>query len=105
MKDATETRENVSGKQENVETRDIPLPEVTFATFIMSMNTSALVHLGEIPDADGKEPECDLMLARHAIDTIAMLKEKTEGNLTKDEQALIDHILFDLRMRFVKKSS
>ncbi|RUM87027.1 MAG: DUF1844 domain-containing protein [Thermodesulfatator sp.] len=87
------------------ETQEIPLPEVTFATFILSLNTSALMHLGEIPGPDNQKQECDLQLARHAIDTIAMLKEKTQGNLSEDEQALMDNILFDLRMRFVKKST
>ena len=82
----------------------IPTPDVSFSTFILSLNTSALVHLGEIPEP-GKEEVCeDLILARHAIDTIAMLKEKTAGNLTKEEQSLIDNILFDLRMKFVKKA-
>ncbi len=92
-------------KDQNVtENQEIPLPQVTFATFILSLNTSALVHLGEIPDPESNESVCNLQLARHAIDTIAMLKEKTDGNLTGDEKALIEHILFDLRMRFVKKS-
>ncbi len=85
--------------------KKIPLPEVTFATFILSLNTSALVHLGELPEPGKEEPNCDLELARHAIDTIAMLKEKTKGNLTEDESALIDNILFDLRLKFVKKAS
>ncbi len=89
---------------EHAKTGDIPLPEVTFATFILSLNTSALVHLGELPEPGKEEPVFDLNLARHAIDTIAMLKEKTKGNLTEDEQALIDNILFDLRMKFVKKA-
>ena len=85
--------------------KKIPLPEVTFATFILSLNTSALVHLGELPEPGKEEPNCDLELARPAIDTIAMLKEKTKGNLTEDESALIDNILFDLRLKFVKKAS
>ncbi len=91
-------------KKENVNSK-VPLPEVTFTTFILSLNTSALVHLGEIPEPGKDEPKCDLELARHAIDTIAMLKEKTKGNLTEDELALIENILFDLRMKFVKKAS
>ncbi len=102
-----ETREKNSEmkNQENQKAgNDIPLPEVTFATFILSLNTSALVHLGEIPEPGQDETKCDLNLARHAIDTIAMLKEKTKGNLSKDEEALIDHILFDLRMKFVQKT-
>ncbi len=92
-------------KEKEDKTREIPLPQVTFATFILSLNTSALVHLGEIPDPERQEAECNLQLARHAIDTIAMLQEKTDGNLTDDEKSLIEHILFDLRMRFVKKSA
>ncbi len=92
-------------EKEKRENTKVPLPEVTFATFILSLNTSALVHLGELPEPGKEKPECDLELARHAIDTIAMLKEKTKGNLTQEETALIDNILFDLRMKFVKKSS
>ncbi len=95
------TEEN---KNEQARVDEIPLPEVTFATFILSLNTSALVHLGELPEPGKEEPVFDLNLARHAIDTIAMLKEKTKGNLSEDEQALIDNILFDLRLKFVKKA-
>ncbi len=91
-------------KKKNNES-NVLLPEVTFATFILSLNTSALVHLGELPEPGKEEPGCDMELARHAIDTIAMLKEKTRGNLTEEESALIDNILFDLRMKFVKKAS
>ncbi len=105
MKDTEETRESGKKQGETSEERTIPLPQVSFATFVMSLNTSALVYLGEIPDVDGGESQCDLQLARHTIDTIAMLKEKTEGNLSEDEQAILDNVLFDLRMRFVKKSS
>ncbi len=100
MENVTSEKKNANGKNQ-----EIPLPQVTFATFILSLNTSALVHLGEIPDPQDQESECDLQMARHAIDTIAMLKEKTEGNLSEDEKALIEHVLFDLRMRFVKKSA
>ncbi len=91
-------------RAEEANSTEIPLPEVTFATFILSLNTSALVHLGELPEPGKEEPEMDLALARHAIDTIAMLKEKTRGNLSKDEEALVDNILFDLRMKFVQKA-
>ena len=98
--------ENTTNDKETKKTgnQEIPLPQVTFSTLILSLNTSALMHLGEIPDPDNQEPECSLQLARHAIDTIAMLQEKTEGNLSEDEHALVDNLLFDLRMKFVKKS-
>ena len=80
------------------------LPEVTFATFVMSLNTSALFHLGEIEDpATGKRIK-DLVLAKHAVDTLRMLQEKTKGNLKDDEKALLDNVLCDLKLRYVKSS-
>jgi hypothetical protein len=81
--------------------RSTVLPPVDFSTFIFSLNTSALVHLGEIADPVTGKRERDLTFAKHTIDTIAMLQEKSRGNLTKDEEALIQHILYDLRMRYV----
>lgn len=81
-----------------------PLPQVTFATFLLSLNTSALVHLGELPEPGSEETSVDLDMARHAIDTIAMLKEKTAGNLDEEEQRLMDSILFELRMLYIKKA-
>ncbi|MEW5947843.1 MAG: DUF1844 domain-containing protein [Thermodesulfobacteriota bacterium] len=83
--------------------RPTVLPPVDFSTFIFSLNTSALVHLGEIADPVTGKRERDLVFAKHTIDTIAMLQEKTMGNLTKDEEALIQHILYDLRMRYVRE--
>ena len=88
--------------QEKIE--DAPLPEINFSTFIFSLNTSALLHLGEVPDpATGKQRE-ELALAKQTIDVIAMLEEKTRGNLTSDEENLIKHILYDLRLRYVQKT-
>ncbi|MDQ7837862.1 MAG: DUF1844 domain-containing protein [Thermodesulfobacteriota bacterium] len=83
--------------------RPTVLPPVDFSTLIFSLNTSALVHLGEIADPVTGKREIDLVFAKHTIDTIAMLQEKTRGNLTKDEEALIQHILYDLRMRYVRE--
>ncbi|MCG6917684.1 MAG: DUF1844 domain-containing protein [Deltaproteobacteria bacterium] len=84
--------------------QDMPFPEVNFSTFIFSLNTSALLHLGEIPDpATGKQQE-DLPMAKQTIDLIAMLQEKTRGNLAPEEDNLLKHILYDLRLRYVQKS-
>jgi hypothetical protein len=79
-----------------------PLPEVNFSSLILSLSSTAFLHLGEIPDPTTGEKTKDLALAKHVIDTIGMLKEKTEGNLTKEEKQLIDNILTDLRLRYVK---
>jgi len=82
-----------------------PLPEVTFTSFIFSLSSSALLHFGEIPDPQTGERKKDLELAKHTIDTIAMLKEKTKGNLTEEEQRFIDAVLTDLRWKYVKAAS
>jgi len=79
-----------------------PLPEVNFPSLILSLSSSALFHFGEIPDPQTGEKKKDFLLARHAIDTIAMLRDKTKGNLTEEEQKLIENILTDLRWRYVK---
>lgn len=75
---------------------------ITFSTFILSLNTAALVHLGELPDPLTKEKKVDLVLAKQVIDTLEMLREKTKGNLTPEEDELFKSILFDLKLRFVK---
>lgn len=79
-----------------------PFPEVTFSTFLLSLMSSTLVHLGEVPDPASGKTEKNLPLAKQTIDIIAMLKNKTTGNLSEDEQGMVDHVLYDLRMRFVK---
>jgi hypothetical protein len=78
------------------------LPRVDFATFVLSLSHSAIVHLGEAPNPETGSVERNLPLARQTIDLIAMLDEKTKGNLTGDEERLIGQILFDLRMRYVE---
>ena len=85
-------------------TREAPLPMITFSTFIFSLNTSALVHLGDYPDPASGKNQVDLPLAKQTVDLIALLEEKTRGNLTKDEESLIKHILYDLRLRYVQKT-
>ena len=77
------------------------MPEVTFSTFVMSLNTSVLFHLGELPDPESGEKLVNLDLARHAIDTLVVLEQKTKGNLTDEEAELMRNILYDVKMRFV----
>jgi len=77
------------------------LPEVTFTTFVMSLNTAALYHFGELADPETGKTNRDLMLAKHTIDTLGLLKEKTAGNLTGDEINLLETVLYDLKLRFV----
>jgi hypothetical protein len=77
------------------------LPAVDFHTFILSLGSSALLHLGELEHPDVGAPQKDLPLAKHTIDILAMLDEKTKGNLTPAEEKLISSLLYDLRLRYV----
>jgi hypothetical protein len=88
-------------KEDAVE-EDIPLPEINFINFLFSLSTSVLIQLGEIQDPVSEEIAKNLPLAKQTIDLIGMLKEKTKGNLTPDEEKLIENILYDLRIRYVK---
>ena len=78
------------------------LPEINFINFLFSISTSALIQFGEIEDPLSQQTVKNLPLAKQTIDLIGMLKEKTKGNLTAEEAKLIENILFDLRMRYVK---
>jgi hypothetical protein len=80
-----------------------PLPEVSFSTFMLSLSSSALVHLGEIPDPMSQATETDLLMAKQIIDTLGMLQEKTRGNLDAEEERLVKTLLYDLRLRYVQK--
>lgn len=77
------------------------MPEVTFSTFVMSLNTSVLYHLGELPDPETGKTVLNIDLARHAIDTLVVLEQKTKGNLSEEESELMKNILYDVKMRFV----
>jgi len=81
------------------------MPEVTFTAFIMSLNTAALFHCGELADPETGKTSKDLILAKHTIDTLDLLKKKTKGNLTKDEDNLLETVLYDLKLRYVKLAS
>ena len=104
-KGPTQEDSNDSKSTESEKPDSVPLPDVNFSTFLFSLNTSALVHLGEIPEFGSGETKKDLILAQHTIDTLAMLQEKTVGNLAEDEKGFLEHILYDLRMRYVKAIS
>ena len=68
-----------------------------------SLATAALYELGAVPDArSGEVIPADPLVARQTLETLEMLREKTQGNLTEDERKLIDSLLYDLHMRFVE---
>ena len=81
-----------------------PLPTINFATFIFSLNSSALVQLGMMEDPMTGEKSKNLPLAKQTIDILSMLEEKTRGNLDPDEAAMLKNILYDLRIHYVKET-
>jgi hypothetical protein len=86
-------------KQENT------LPEISFINLIFSLSTSALIQLGEIQDPATQQHSKNLPIAKQTIDLIALLKEKTKGNLTPEEEKFMENVLYDLKMRYVKAIS
>ena len=79
--------------------------QIDFYTFIFSLGSSAFIHLGDAPHPETGQPVApDLALAQQTIDLLAMLKEKTRGNLSAEEEKFLDTLLLDLRLRFVEKS-
>jgi hypothetical protein len=83
--------------------QQIPLPPATFEFLVISLKTQTEYHLGLLHFGEEKDrPEPDFRIARHNVDLLAMLQEKTRGNCTQEEQRLIDNALTELRFRFVQ---
>ena len=80
------------------------LPEVTFSPFVLSLASSALVHLGEVPNPETGGTTRNEALARNAIDVLTMLDDKTRNGLTPEESKLMRDVLYELRMKFVARS-
>ncbi|MBW2147519.1 MAG: DUF1844 domain-containing protein [Deltaproteobacteria bacterium] len=100
---AVEQQETGDKKAPRRQYQDVPLPEVNFTNFVFSLVHSAMLALGSLPDPATGKTEKHLSLAKHVVDTLGMLQQKTQGNLTEEEQRLIDESLFDLRMHYVKE--
>jgi len=78
------------------------LPPADLATLVLSLGSSAVAYLGEEPGPEGGEPTRNLPMAKHAIDLLSVLEEKTKGNLTSEEAQILESLLFDLRLRYVE---
>lgn len=74
---------------------------VSFSTFVLGISTQALAHLGEIESPLSGKVERDLPAAKHVIDILGILRDKTRNNLEQAEEVMLDSILYDLRMRYV----
>jgi hypothetical protein len=75
---------------------------IDFVTFVFSLGSSALMHLGDAPHPETGRVEKNLPLAQETIDLLAMLQEKTKGNLTPEEDRFLGGLLYDLRLRFIE---
>lgn len=82
---------------------DFPAPD-SFPFFISTLGMQAIAALGELPDPVTGEKRVDLKQAKYIIDVIQMLSDKTKGNLTPDEQAMMQALLYELRLRFVQRT-
>lgn len=76
------------------------LPDIDFATFVLSLASSVLVYLGD-PEASEGDAQVDLPLAKQTIDIMSMLQQKTSGNLSEGEDKLLSGVLYDLRIKYV----
>jgi hypothetical protein len=79
-----------------------PHEPVTFLSFVLGLSTQAVLHLGEIPNPLTGKTEQDLLAAKHVIDILGILREKTKNNLEQAEEGLLESVLYDLRMRYVE---
>ena len=80
-------------------------PRIDFPSYVLSYYTQGLVLLGEVPNPYTNKKEEDLQASRHTIDVLAMLQEKTKGNLSREEDQLLDSVLYELRMKFMAKTN
>jgi Domain of unknown function (DUF1844) len=98
-------------KREAQETKEMPTgqeseyPPVNFTNFIFSLSTSALFHFGDLADNEGGKTQKNLPAAKQTIDILDMLHEKTKGNLDENENKLIQSMLYELKMRYVKEKA
>jgi len=96
--------ESAEEHEGNGEDGEQELPPFDFNLLVLSLTTSALIHLGEAPEGAGAAEPVNLGHARQVIDTLAVLEEKTRGNLTGEEERILHQALFDLRMRYARKA-
>lgn len=82
-----------------------PRPPIDFPSYILSYYTQGLVLLGEVPNPYTNKKEEDVEAARHTIDILSMLEQKTKGNLGNDEKQLLESVLYELRMKFMAKTN
>jgi hypothetical protein len=98
--------EQASSEEKTASNQEIPpRPPIDFPSYILSYYTQGLVLLGEVPNPYTNKKEEDVEAARHMIDILSMLEQKTKGNLAKEEEQLLESVLYELRMKFMAKTN
>jgi Domain of unknown function (DUF1844) len=93
----------MSDDQKPEAARDDHEEPVTFLGFVLSLAATAALHFGDMPDPQtGQPPAPNLEAAAHLIDILALLEQKTRGNLTAEERSVLDQVLYELRLRYVE---
>lgn len=100
-----QAEESKTACSEPAETGTSTLPALDFATFILSLSSSVLINLGILENPITKQSEQDIKAAKQTIDLIALLKEKTSGNLTEDEFKLIGDLLTELQLQYCRSTT
>jgi len=100
VSEASFAAENKSDEKESP-----PRPAIDFPSYLLTYYTQGLVLLGEVPNPYTNKKEENVEAAQHTIDILSMLEEKTKGNLTQDEQQLLENVLYELRMKFMAKTN
>jgi hypothetical protein len=102
-KAAAEEKQQVQDEPRQTHIDEHNYPLVNFTNFVLSLSTSALFHFGDFPETEGGTTQKNLPAAKQTIDILDMLNEKTKGNLDKNESNLIQGVLYELKMRYVKE--
>ena len=90
---------------ETATNQEVDYPPVNFTNFVFSLSTSALFHFGDLADSEDGKTQKNLPAAKQTIDILDMLNEKTKGNLDENENKLIQSMLYELKMRYVKEKA
>lgn len=103
-KTTSSTESEVGPEPEENDRRESSEEQIDFASFILSLATTALAHLGEVTDPATGEKTENLPAAKQMIDILSILEKKTKGNLEPDEERLLESLLYELRMKYLNKA-
>ena len=106
MEEETPVAEQSSAGEETPPEKEVPpRPPIDFPSYILSYYTQGCVLLGEVPNPITNKKEEHIDEAKHIVDILSLLEQKTKGNLSKEEQQLLESVLYELRMKFMAKTN